>query len=416
MAHPELVVVADDFTGAADACGALARAGLRPRLFLSLPEHDADTGVAALDMDSRERPAEEAAARAVGAGEWCRRQGARHVFHKVDSTLRGHPGVEMDALLETLGRSLALFAPAFPAMGRTVQDGQVFIETPGSTGGRRAPLPETEYWPRGRPPCAMVDLLRAQSGRRVRVLRAEQVDCGEEGILGALAAACRLGYGVVAPDATMQRDLAEVARAAARLEPPCLWCGSAGLAAELPYAVRLAAQPAADTPLARQPTGGTGLLVVAGSAASATRRQVDALEEVPGVHIVGLGAPAGVAVVARRTLQGGGVVLLQPVDASAAPSSAEREEVARRLAETARSLLDVTPLPALLIAGGATARAVLETAGVGALTVVGEWEPGVPLLRAEDGGLRGGVVATKAGGFGDPQCLARFVASWRAGV
>jgi len=44
-------------------------------------------------------------------------------YKKIDSTLRGHLGQELDALLDTLGRSCALVCPAFPAQRRGLVDG-----------------------------------------------------------------------------------------------------------------------------------------------------------------------------------------------------------------------------------------------------------------------------------------------------
>jgi hypothetical protein len=60
----------------------------------------------------------------------------------------------------------------------------------------------------------------------------------------------------------------------------------------------------------------------------------------------------------------------------------------------------------LVLCGGATARAVLETCGVRAVRLLGELEPGVVASRAD--GLRA-LVITKSGSFGDARTLARVV-------
>jgi len=45
------------------------------------------------------------------------------LFKKVDSLMRGNPVEELEAALEASGRRIALAAPSFPRMGRTVDGG-----------------------------------------------------------------------------------------------------------------------------------------------------------------------------------------------------------------------------------------------------------------------------------------------------
>jgi 4-hydroxythreonine-4-phosphate dehydrogenase len=67
---------------------------------------------------------------------------------------------------------------------------------------------------------------------------------------------------------------------------------------------------------------------------------------------------------------------------------------------------------ALVLTGGDTARAVLQTIGVTGLRVWGEVEPGVAFSTAM--GAWEGTVITKAGGFGDPSTLARCRAALKS--
>jgi 4-hydroxythreonine-4-phosphate dehydrogenase len=63
-------------------------------------------------------------------------------------------------------------------------------------------------------------------------------------------------------------------------------------------------------------------------------------------------------------------------------------------------------LAGLFCTGGETARAVLNTAGISGIRLVGEVEPGVPLGTGEGGCARIPII-TKAGAFGDPETLVR---------
>ena len=79
------------------------------------------------------------------------------LFKKIDSTLRGQPAAEIAAALAHLksrsGPAFGIFAPAFPATGRTTIDGRILVN------GR--PLEEAEVWRRDHtyPNADLVDVL-----------------------------------------------------------------------------------------------------------------------------------------------------------------------------------------------------------------------------------------------------------------
>ena len=113
-------ILADDLTGAADCGLAFLRAGLPVTVGLGA----APGPVAAIDLDTRRMSADDAAAavrEAAGRAEGL-------VYKKLDSTLRGHVAAEIRAALEATGLARAVIAPAFPAQGRTVRGGQVFVD------------------------------------------------------------------------------------------------------------------------------------------------------------------------------------------------------------------------------------------------------------------------------------------------
>ena len=60
---------------------------------------------------------------------------------------------------------------------------------------------------------------------------------------------------------------------------------------------------------------------------------------------------------------------------------------------------------AVVLTGGATARAVIHCQGATSLRILGEIEPGIPVGQLEDGIWHGMPVVTKAGGFGNPDTL-----------
>src|SRR5687767_15126123 len=119
---PQLAIVADDLTGAADTGACFASAGLGTVIRLSgttIPIAD----VAVISTKSRDLDGSAAAATVraavIGLAGAQDKSKPRWIYKKIDSALRGHPRVELLAAMEAIGATRALVAPAFPAEGRT---------------------------------------------------------------------------------------------------------------------------------------------------------------------------------------------------------------------------------------------------------------------------------------------------------
>src|SRR5918994_2700989 len=122
MANKLIAVIADDLTGAGDAGVQLVHAGYRTAVFFRESGVLADDlDAVAFDTDSRAMPAGFAAKRVLEAARAARE--ARIVYKKLDSTLRGNVAAELAAALGGSGRKHIVFAPAFPAAGRTTVGG-----------------------------------------------------------------------------------------------------------------------------------------------------------------------------------------------------------------------------------------------------------------------------------------------------
>ncbi len=137
------LILADDLTGAADCAIAFARRGATACVQWGEAGPGADEAVLSHDADSRQLGPDAAAARHAALAERLH-DPDRAVFKKIDSTLRGQPAAELAATLDVLrrrnGGAFAILAPAFPATGRTTEDGRIRVA------GR--PLAETELWRR----------------------------------------------------------------------------------------------------------------------------------------------------------------------------------------------------------------------------------------------------------------------------
>lgn len=130
-----VLILADDLTGAADCAAAFLRAStdvvvaLDERVRVRAP-------VLAIDLNTRNLSMEEACAKVERAFGHRLARNADVLFKKIDSTLRGHVAAELSAALRALGGERpVVFAPAFPAQGRTVEKGRVHVHGTPLRGG-----------------------------------------------------------------------------------------------------------------------------------------------------------------------------------------------------------------------------------------------------------------------------------------
>jgi len=385
-----IFILADDLTGAADTASRCRAAGLPATIFLSPPHPPLPAGVVAFTSDSRHLSAEEAARRVLEVAAPLVNKSARW-YKKIDSTLRGNIGAELDALLELLDAPAALVCPAFPAQGRGLVNGHLV-----------AP---------GGPPVGvhLPSLLREQSSYSVLSFSLQGVRSGKlaaefqgKGAKGQ----SREGQkerSIFVADGMTDEDLGLIVDAAETI-PDLLLCGSAGLIGEL--AKRQVGS--ADLPGFPKPGRSDGnALVVVGSGSPMAHRQIDGL-------LAGFPSAARMVVEGHRApaipLPDARLVLIhQPPPAPGAVlDGPEARRRANLLADAALAQIERNPPELLLLVGGDTAVAVLSRLGVERLTVQRELLPGMPLCSAQVSGRELQVVM-KPGSFGDEWALTELL-------
>jgi len=357
-----LTILADDLTGACDTGTLFAARESVPVTVWPQPPRRGRVRV--VDTETRGLPARDAAERVAGAAAAAR--GTR-VFKKIDSTLRGNVGEEVDAVMRAVGAPGALLTPAFPALGRVVLDRMLLIDgAPVS----ETPLARDPDFPR-RDTANVVDLLRHRLDRALAWIPIDQVRAGARPLAARLR---RLAGTVAIADAETDDDLDALVEAALALEPPPLLVGAAGLARAL--AARLGLLGAGVS----VPSG--RWLIVAGSRHPATRAQVEAARA------------AGMCVVTGADAE-----------------SRDRSAAAARLAADARRLLDAESFDVVAVTGGETAAALYAALDAERIDLLGAPAPGLALGRLRRPPRRAAVtVLTKAGGFGAPDL---FVSLWK---
>nr|WP_269328989.1 3-oxo-tetronate kinase [Kineosporia babensis] len=394
--------MADDFTGATDLAMALVARGFRTVVTIGVPATGpagpADAVVIALKTRTIEPSAAVSASR--NALRALRRLGATRFYDKYcstfDSTPRGNIGPIMDALAADLGTRTTVVVPSFPAAGRTVVDGQLFVHG--------TPLSESSL--RNHPLTPMTDsdvprLLAAQSAAEVSLVPLSIVRSG--GLRAALDALPDVsGLRAVVVDAETEDDLLAIAAATAHLP---LITGGSGLALGL---------EGPGTPPVRLAARGGPRAVLAGSASAATRGQV--------AHARSLMPHRKLDVSLLRTDFEGAVgelsdwasecwsknssepVLVYAVgelsDVESAPSDGEpaSELVERALSRLASAFADAG-CRELIVAGGETSGAVVSALGVRELVIGQPVAPGVTWASGDSRGREMNLLL-KSGNFG----------------
>lgn len=121
-----IVVIADDFTGAAELGGIGFRHGLKTEICMVVPERS-EVDLLVIAADTRSKDVAAAVADMLEITRRVRELGPELVYKKTDSVLRGHVVAELRVHMEVLGFKQALLIPANPALGRVIRDGFYFV-------------------------------------------------------------------------------------------------------------------------------------------------------------------------------------------------------------------------------------------------------------------------------------------------
>ena len=382
-----VVLIADDLTGAADTSAPFASHGLSTRLLLDIKhETPATTQVTALSTRSRELDPEPAKAAVNYACRWVDRLDldAPYLFKKMDSTLRGHISDELSVFVDHFTVERILVSPAFPSQGRTTLHGTHHVHG--------IPVSKTTF--------ARNHFTDNLPERFRKITELPKHHLPIEKIRGSQKLAPKFEEpGMFIPDIQSDADMLRVVHAA--LEAGVRhFCGAAGLGRALAAALGREANDETAFGMCREP-----LLIVAGSRNQATVDQVEEARR-KGAPVVPLnGGNTDIARQVSHHLSRGQSVIMS----SQTPKTEDftPEAVRSALGELVAEIINTTPPGMLVLTGGDVAAAVCHELDVTGLTLHGEIEPGMPVGSLESSQVSGLPILTKAGGFGDRKAFLR---------
>jgi 3-dehydrotetronate 4-kinase len=401
--------IADDFTGATDLAGLIARSGHPVNLRLGVPEGP-PTETAAFEiiaLKCRTAPVEDAVAETVAALDWLQRAGASRFYWKYcstfDSTAKGNIGPVAEALMQALGAEQTVYCPAFPENGRSIFMGNLFV---GEQLLSESPMKDHPLTPMR--DANLMRLLSPQVTGKVGLANRLTVAAGVDVLKARLAALKADGVAHVVADAVANDDLSVIAEAC--MDMPLMTGGSA-LAMPLPGLYEKAGLLSRTSADAARPEVDAGMIALSGSCSAMTRKQVARYaEKAASFRLDPLALAEAGPGAARDWLSGQAPDRPKLIYATAEPDAVRKAQqalgveragtvVEEALAALAREAFS-RGVRRFVVAGGETSGAVVKALGIDRLAVGAEIAPGVPWTY---GVCEGQTVALalKSGNFGD---------------
>ncbi|MCK6077690.1 four-carbon acid sugar kinase family protein [Paenibacillus silvae] len=428
----KLAIIADDLTGANDSGVQLARHGLKTSVLFNMDEGSlASYDTVVFDTDSRSISSEEAYDRVYRAAKLLMDNGFDTIFKKMDSTMRGNIGIEIDAVYDVVQPDFMMIAPGYPKNNRTIREGIHYLNG--------VPLAETEIALDPKTPVTisyLPDLLKQQTKYNVGEISVTDLEAGQQQVHAKLEQLKQNNIPYVLVDSTEERHLELILQMTHEMPYTFAWAGSAGIANYLPAHYELESKPAA---LTITPNSGP-ILTVVGSVNKNSREQLYRLLRQSRIASVSFHSFKAVSAEEDRTaemervydeirtkaLEGQDVVLYstaESIDIELARATGENRglnptevsnEIVRAIGEICARLLEEGLFKGVSMTGGDTAKQICIKWNISGFELLDELEIGVPISRFM--GIEDLYVITKAGGFGKPDVFIHAIQKLKGGI
>ncbi len=412
-----LAIIADDLTGAADTGVQLAKQGLQTVLLpfrLKRGLYLREARVIAINTATRGVESKQAYDTVRSATALLMQTlHPQIIYKKVDSTLRGNLGAEIEAVMDAAGSEFAVLAPAFPAYGRTTAGGVHFVNG--------QPLAQTEA--AHDPVCPVSEshiptLLQSQTGLGVGHIDLEAVRSDISLLQNTILKHVKCGERIIVFDAVTDDDLDRIVKAGMSTSHPPLMVGSAGLADQLSRLsfFRGTGQTRGSAPTEANDEG--VVIVISGSLSAVTSKQLERVRKTGMGDVVRVEMPRNDlerdSQIVREIVSAAkvnGVVGIQSVKGDQSDLQDSPLLVVERLGKLARQIVENCPMAVrgLILTGGDTALAVFQQLGIAAVRLIDEILPGIPYSQVINGEFANLSIVTKAGAFGDENALVRCI-------
>ncbi|NEU30528.1 four-carbon acid sugar kinase family protein [bacterium LRH843] len=411
-----LAIIADDLTGASDSGVQLARHGLKTAVLFDLDETSIkDYEAVVFDTDSRSISPREAYNKVKVVAEFLKNAGFKHIFKKLDSTMRGNIGAEIDAVYDVVQPDFVMIAPGYPKNNRTILHSTHYL--------KGIPLGETEISKDPKTPVTisyLPELLKEQTTHQIGTLTVDDIAKGKEYVQEKIKNYFEQKIPYIMIDSTEERHLEQLLNDTKELTYQFTWVGSAGIANYLPDYYAL---PKKDTKLVI-PKSTAPTLTVIGSVNKNSRAQLNVLLEKTSIQAIPFESYKAVAgsterenelervyqEAALQAQKGLDVVIYSTAEkedierawrtgeASGLGHTEISNEIVKAIGLVCSRLLGEGYFKGVSMTGGDTAKQICSLWDSKGFELLDELEVGVPISKFV--GIDDIYVVTKAGGFG----------------
>lgn len=207
---PKVLIIADDLTGANATGVLLAKKGFKTGTFLNLELYPKDQkfDVVSISTDSRGISPNEAYNKVKEVADFFKCSDVKLYTKRIDSTLRGNIGNEIDAILDTLKDHIAILVASFPSSNRTSVGGYLTVNS--------LPLEKTSVAQDPKTPIFesyIPDVIQKQTKYPIGFIPLKCVLKGSKFLTTEITKHKEQGNKIIVIDATSNDDIEEIAKA-----------------------------------------------------------------------------------------------------------------------------------------------------------------------------------------------------------
>ncbi|WP_028306420.1 four-carbon acid sugar kinase family protein [Desulfitibacter alkalitolerans] len=410
-------IIADNLIGANDTGVQFSKHGLATTVVLELNKlkrFKNTVKVISVNTDTRLLTADQAYEHVSEVTKLLKENGCSHFYKKIDSTLRGNPGVEIKAVMDKLGLVTSIIVPAFSANNRIVENGYLLIDQGGDGNNTSFPV------------CHVPTMLEKEVNETVALINISFVRQGMFSLQQKILNLKDAGAKFIVVDAVTEDDLYIISKALKLFVNDSVIAGSAGLGAYMPIVLNLM-----DDKAFKFNNKECSVLVLAGTYNQVTADQINELKKSLNIEVVEFSTDIlrtgnineeikKVTLKAEEILKRKKATLIA-VDTLLKDRQALEgykisenvrlygKQIADSLGLIAKELIMKGLVTDLVISGGGTLTQATKVMGACGITLEKELLPGIPSGRLKGGDCDGIHIVTKAGGFGTEDSLVKIV-------
>lgn len=413
----KIAIIADDLTGANDTGVKLSKKGILTSVILDYETTNLSSyNSIVIDSDTRNLTSTDAYNIVYGIAKTLKENNFDMIYKKIDSTLRGNIGSELDALKDVFNPDFIVIAPGNPSGGRVLKNGEIYLND--------VRIDKTDY---GRNVINkinghdLVNILKSQSNNKSALITASELD---ESLYGKISEYSKLDIKYLIVDSIVDDDLELLSRLLVHTNYNILWCGSSGLINYLPNPqVKFKDNSELDIKdIFRNPT-----LTIAGSFNDITLKQIKKYQSEKNIKEFKLDLVRILTSVEDREMEVVRIVedaikftqnnfsiliyatssqkeiekSIEIATQNGITQISVRKYITETLGEIAKRITNEVQFKALVVTGGETAKDICKALNIKQIELIDEIEPIIPIGKITMNNEEEVYLVTKGGSIGN---------------